>query len=56
MKTVKKFTTFEELKSYETKATHNVLNLKKHKIFEKVIKEIISFIPHNKNRAQSKGL
>lgn len=40
MKAVKKFATFEELKSYETKTTNYEVSLKKHSNFEKVIKEI----------------
>ncbi len=40
MKTVKKFTSFEDLKSDENKAVDNKLSLKKHHEFEKVIKTI----------------
>lgn len=56
MKTVKKFTSFDDLKSYESKAIDKVLSLKKHKRFEKIIKEIRSFIPRKNNPAQSKEL
>ncbi|MGN6297671.1 MAG: hypothetical protein ACTHM7_12875 [Ginsengibacter sp.] len=40
MKAVKKFTTFEELKSTERDTKNPVERLKKHEAFEKVIKEI----------------
>ncbi|MGN6266488.1 MAG: hypothetical protein ACTHM5_12475 [Ginsengibacter sp.] len=40
MKVVKKFTTFEELKSTERDTKNPVERLKKHEAFEKVIKEI----------------
>lgn len=40
MKTVKKYTTFGELKSNEKKTLDASLSLKKHNEFEKVIKEI----------------
>ena len=48
MKTVKKFTTFEDLKSYESKTTKNIVSLKKHKVFKKIIMEIKSLITINK--------
>lgn len=35
MKAVKKFTTFEELKSYENDTTTSIGRLKKHEAFEK---------------------
>lgn len=40
MKAVKKFTTFEELKSYESDTKNPIERLKKHEAFEKVIKDI----------------
>jgi len=42
MKTVKKYSTFEDLKSSEEKITDRQLSLKKHDEFEKVIKAISS--------------
>jgi len=42
MKTVKKFTSFEDLKSSESQTADDKLSLKKHNDFEKVIKEIYS--------------
>ncbi len=48
MKTVKKFTTFEDLKSYESKTMNNTISLKKHKVFERIIKEIKSLVTINK--------
>jgi hypothetical protein len=42
MKTVKRYTTFEDLKSVETKSIDNKASLKKHNEFEKVIKNIYS--------------
>jgi hypothetical protein len=42
MKTVKKFTSFEDLKSSESKTVDDKLSFKKHNDFEKVIKEIYS--------------
>ena len=42
MNKVKKFTTFEELKSCESKTEKNVSSLKKHNEFEKVIMYIRS--------------
>jgi hypothetical protein len=41
-KAVKKFATFEELKSCETNTKSPAERLKKHEAFEKVIKEIRS--------------
>lgn len=45
MNAVKKYTTFDELKSSEIKTTKYALSLKKHNEFEKVILDIRS----NKN-------
>jgi len=45
MNAVKKYTTFDELKSCEIKTTQHALSLKKHIEFEKVILDIRS----NKN-------
>ncbi len=42
MKAVKKFETFEDLKSYESKTMNYEVSLKKHNNFEKVIKDIRS--------------
>ena len=40
MKTVKKFTTFDELKSCESKTMKDASSLKKHDAFKKVILDI----------------
>jgi hypothetical protein len=40
MKTVKKFATFNDLKSCESKATENPLTIRKHLAFEKTIKNM----------------
>jgi hypothetical protein len=51
MKTVKKFTSFEDLKSSESKAVDDKSRLKKHNNFEKTIKEIYSAKVHsNENK------
>jgi hypothetical protein len=42
MNTVKKFTTFDDLKSYENKTVEIASSLEKHNAFKKVIKEIRS--------------
>jgi hypothetical protein len=42
MSTVKKFTTFEELKSSENKSTNPVSRLKKHNAFKKLMIDIRS--------------
>ncbi len=42
MNTVRKFTTFDELKSCENKSVKFASSLKKHNAFEKVIMEIRS--------------
>jgi|HubBroStandDraft_6_1064221.scaffolds.fasta_scaffold1243018_2 hypothetical protein len=54
MKAVKKFTTFEDLKSYESKAVHYAASLKKHNDFEKVIKDITSNKVRRSNNRKSK--
>jgi hypothetical protein len=41
MKTVKKYTSFEELKSVDTKPVSPVTSLKKHTAFQKFIKSIL---------------
>lgn len=38
----RKFTSFEEMKSFESKSTNDDLSVKKHKEFERIIKEIRS--------------
>ena len=42
MKAVKKFTSFEDLKSCESKTINHAVRLKKHNDFEKVIKNLQS--------------
>jgi len=42
MNTIKKFSTFDELKSFENKSLNYETIIKKHHVFEKVIKEIRS--------------
>ena len=42
MKAVKKFTSFEDLKSSDSKKVSDELRLKKHNNFEKVIRDIKS--------------
>jgi hypothetical protein len=54
MKPVKKFTTFEDLKSCESKTTDHSLSLKKHNDFEKVIKDIRSAKVQNNNQSRPK--
>jgi hypothetical protein len=44
MKAVRKFTTFEELKSCESKTMKDASSLKKHNDFEKVIMDIRSVV------------
>ncbi len=54
MKAVKKFTTFEDLKSYESKTVDYAVSLKKHNEFEKVIKDIKSNKVLKGNNSKSK--
>lgn len=54
MKSVKKFTTFEELKSDKGNTNSASERLKKHEAFEKVIKEIRSNKVGKSDTAQSK--
>ncbi len=54
MKAVKKFTTFEDLKSYESKTVNHSLSLKKHNDFEKVIKSLKSDNVRKSNHSKSK--
>jgi hypothetical protein len=54
MKIVRKFTSFEDLKSCRKEAFDEKLSLKKHTEFEKVIKEIYSSGTHKKESGQSK--
>ena len=54
MKAVKKFATFDEMKSCESKTIDYASSLKKHQIFEKVIKEIMSINTRKNNRSKSK--
>ena len=42
MNTLKKFTTFDEMKSGENKVSDQFLAVKKHSEFEKVIKQFMS--------------
>ena len=54
MKAVKKFATFEDLKSYESKTKNYEVSLKKHSNFEKVIKDFISHKVGKNNQSNSK--
>jgi hypothetical protein len=54
MKAVKKFATFEDLKSYESKTMNYEVSLKKHSNFEKVIKNIRSDKVGKSNQRKSK--
>lgn len=54
MKAAKKFTTFEELKSYESNTKNPIERLKKHEAFEKVIKDIRSLKVSKSDRTKSK--
>jgi hypothetical protein len=54
MKSVKKFTTFEELKSYKSDTKSASERLKKHEAFEKVIKDIRSSKATKSNHTRSK--
>lgn len=51
MKTVKKYTSFEDLKSSEKRPEDYKVSLKKHNAFEKILKAIYS-IKHHKNTVQ----
>lgn len=53
MKTVKKFETFEDLKSDEKNPSEYTSSLKKHSDFEKVIKEIRSVKLQNEGQNKS---
>ncbi len=52
MKAVKKFSSFHDLKSSESKSKKNSLSLKKHKDFEKVIREIRSAKINQVNKSE----
>jgi hypothetical protein len=54
MKTVKKFTSFEDLKSSESKTVDAKSSLKKHNDFEKVIKDIYSVKVRSNDNKQFK--
>jgi hypothetical protein len=54
MKAVKKFTSFNDLKSSELKTKNYSLSLKKHKNFEKVILEIRFVEMKQANQSQQK--
>ena len=54
MQTVKKFTTFNDLKSFERKTTEYTVRLKKHNDFEKFIKDIRSIKVHEGNENKPK--
>ncbi len=54
MKAVKKFTTFEDLKLYESKTVDYAVRLKKHKEFEKVIMDIRSNKVRKSSNSKSK--
>jgi len=53
MKTVKRYNSFEELKSTEAKRSEKQEILKRHSAFEKAIKEISSFKLKNKGSNQN---
>lgn len=54
MNIVKKFTTFEALKSCENKTGNYSTKLKKHNNFEKVITEIRSILTNKGNKSKPK--
>jgi hypothetical protein len=54
MKAVKKFSTFDELKSCETKTMKDASSLKKHDDFKKVILDIRAIKIVQDNQRQSK--
>ena len=54
MNAVKKFATFDELKSCESKAVKYALSLKKHIEFEKVVMEIMAAKKRQANPARRK--
>jgi hypothetical protein len=54
MKSVKRYTTFEELKSSEEKSVDAKTRLKKHRKFEKFIKSVTPSRNKNKAAYQSK--
>lgn len=54
MKTVKKYTTFEDLKSSEEKTMDYRASVKKHKEFERIIKTIYSIKVHKNAIPKSK--
>lgn len=54
MKAVKKFETFEDLKSYESKTINYEVSLKKHSDFEKVIKDLRANKVDKSNQHKSK--
>ena len=53
MKGVKKFTTFEELKSCESNPVNYALRAKKHKEFQKVIMDIRSVKTHQSSHTKT---
>lgn len=54
MITVKKFTSFEELKASEKEAENYELSLKKHEEFQKVLKYIYSLAVQQKENGKPK--
>ena len=54
MKTVKKYTTFEDLKSSEKKSSDIKVSLKRHNDFEKTIMAIYSIKKNKKSNSVSK--
>ena len=54
MKAVKKFSTFEDLKSYENKPLNYKARLKKHQEFEKIIMDIKVKKVHKGKKSRSK--
>ena len=54
MSSVKKFASFDEMKSCESKTVKYESSLKKHKDFEKIIMAIRSVIKHQSNQPKPK--
>jgi hypothetical protein len=54
MKAVKKFSTFEDLKSYESKPLNYKASLKKHQEFEKIIMDMKVKKVHKGDKSRSK--
>lgn len=55
MKSVKKYTTFVELKSFENKVSDSALSLKRHSDFEAIVKHIRDSKTSKGNQILPKG-